>query len=142
MSDALVPPVESAHLQWRLIETARKDGTFILVDYAEASCGPYLVQWGKEWWGWNWLDAGGHVVPKPTHWMPAPRLSAPCAPAVITLDENDARQVEAAATAVARSQGCISDGGFWTVKMCMEQDECLCRRRAVAVIRALKEVKP
>lgn len=58
-------------MKWKPIDTAPKDGTYVLVgqwmvDYE----GPYFrmgVSWWSEQWGW-----GGNVPDEPTHWMPLP----------------------------------------------------------------------
>lgn len=66
---AIKMPDAPGLLDWQPIETAPKDGTMILAGRNQAID---LVRWGEEWNGMNWLDAGGHVIGRPTHWMPLP----------------------------------------------------------------------
>lgn len=55
-------------LEWRPIETAPKDGTWVLL-----STSPSYVPWVGRFIDSRWKGADGHVVhPVPAHWMPLP----------------------------------------------------------------------
>lgn len=59
--------------QWRLIDTAPRDGTFLLLfaasgDEVSALC-PYQV---ARWTHGNWESEDARLIGKPTHWMPLP----------------------------------------------------------------------
>ena len=55
---------------WQPIETAPKDGTFILV----AVSGDFALHIMLVWWidGWCWDMTNTPIVGEPTHWMPLP----------------------------------------------------------------------
>jgi hypothetical protein len=62
-------------MNWQPIETAPKDGTFILGYYADRPWLWDIVQWdagylGGAWWGGG-HENDGPLFP-PTHWMPLP----------------------------------------------------------------------
>jgi hypothetical protein len=127
----LVPPPKHAHLRWHWINSRVLDGGGNEMLEPMHFTGNYWFRLGPRFDSISPEQAGGWG------W----RYHGPCDPSAITLNPDDPVQVEVAATAVARSQGCVTDDGFWTVKMCAESDECLCRRHAIAVIAALKEMK-
>jgi hypothetical protein len=56
-------------MTWRPIETAPKDGTFILAWFEEAQ--QHLLLW---WFANHWRFKGNDTIPlmDPTHWMPLP----------------------------------------------------------------------
>jgi hypothetical protein len=67
--------------RWRPIETAPKDGTWILVykpfnlygfDDSEWYVDKYIVRWADECWNISMEDK----VAYPTHWMPMPKPPA------------------------------------------------------------------
>lgn len=61
--------------EWQPIETAPKDGTWILV---VTSYGCKLVQWDIDHWCQNPMLLGGACYPGiPTHWQPLPGAPAP-----------------------------------------------------------------
>jgi hypothetical protein len=78
------PPSQESSTGWQPIETAPKDGTWILVyEHCEPLPSVYVVRWGvPEWWGASvdetWVTIA--VGPNPdtynatdaTHWMPLP----------------------------------------------------------------------
>jgi hypothetical protein len=55
---------------WQLIETAPKDGTYILGNkkFLDAGWSPRVVRWERG----CWLTDPGDWSQKPTHWMPLP----------------------------------------------------------------------
>ena len=63
--------------QWQDIESAPKDGTFILLGHAYGE--------NNQWWNCcsNYWDEDGywseyvHMTSEPTHWMPLPALPSP-----------------------------------------------------------------
>lgn len=59
---------------WRSIETAPKDGTFVLVidsKYGDHS-GAFVAQYAAEVFSGCWLTSHTPHVVRPTHWMPLP----------------------------------------------------------------------
>ena len=60
---------------WQPIETAPKDGTFILV----AVPGDVKTHIMLVWWvdGWCWDMTNTPIVGTPTHWMPLPASPEP-----------------------------------------------------------------
>jgi hypothetical protein len=70
---------------WQPIETAPKDGTWVLLTGGKVDYGwdgetlpPCVVgQWDGERWQFAWYDGGhyGHYE-APTHWMPVPEDAA------------------------------------------------------------------
>lgn len=66
-------------MSWRPIDTAPKDGTWVLV--TRRGCGPEFVSC-VSWRTYHpnaagkaaWRDAAGHQQPLVTHWMPLPEL--------------------------------------------------------------------
>lgn len=63
---------------WQRIETAPKDGTFVLLHSPDSNNNPFIGQWhddadypdGGAWWGDN--DSGFAIDADPSHWMPLP----------------------------------------------------------------------
>jgi hypothetical protein len=59
--------------EWQLIETAPKDGRFILATPCfGTSKTPYQIYWftGKKQ---HWLHGATKLTANPTHWMPLPQ---------------------------------------------------------------------
>jgi hypothetical protein len=69
-ADAAIAAMEG----WRPIESAPKDGTWIMV--AAHNLYPCDAHWSAVWDGdpYDWMDAAGPFVTQPTHWRPLPAL--------------------------------------------------------------------
>jgi hypothetical protein len=58
--------------KWQPIETAPKDGTFVLL-YCPSSLGSYMDVYSfTECGGWQCSNFEYSPYPDPTHWMPLP----------------------------------------------------------------------
>jgi hypothetical protein len=59
--------------EWKPIETAPKDGTWILI--AAKDLHPCDAQWAKDENQEGWVDIGGFFSTQPTHWQPLPKFN-------------------------------------------------------------------
>jgi len=59
---------------WRTIDSAPKDGTWILV--GAVNLYPCDAHWATDPVGdtWDWMDGFGRFAAQPTHWQPLPPL--------------------------------------------------------------------
>ncbi len=60
---------EPKQMHWRPVETAPKDGTWIMLNY-RSTCVPIITFWSDTTEDWAHRDQLG--TNKPTHWMPVP----------------------------------------------------------------------
>ena len=71
------PEPHGVELAWQPIETAPKDGTWVL-GWAQSDSAPYLISWGRNhngdllWRTQSFSFVGGYI----THWMPLPAAPA------------------------------------------------------------------
>lgn len=76
LASAPPPPIESVS-PWRPIETAPKDGRYVLLVHQSSGGRPYSGRWCRV--DKQWADER-ECIRIPTHWMPLP--AAPAAPGV------------------------------------------------------------
>ena len=70
--ESIAAPIEKREEGWQPIETAPKDGTWIIGVWKNVlgELGVVPVRWGVSWDNQYW--ANGVVVYEPTHWRPLP----------------------------------------------------------------------
>lgn len=77
LTNAIAAALSQAVAQWQPIETAPKDGTWVL-GWAQSDSAPYRISWGRNhrgemsWCTQSFSFVGGYI----THWMPLPALPA------------------------------------------------------------------
>jgi len=72
-SCAIAVPTEPASGKWQPINTAPKDGTWVLTFSAPWAVAPAVLRWhGDRWWDDEVERPGVIEAWWPTHWMPLP----------------------------------------------------------------------